>query len=269
MSRHSSRPGTGPTRLLSAAALWLTALFLLLPVFVILPLSVGDRRYLSFPQDGLSLRHYQSLLVDPWLGSILKSLAMALIVATLSTILAIVFTTGIWLRRAGTAPLIGLVLLPMIVPQVVSAMSFYFLGAKMGLLDTFPGVALGHLLMALPYSVITMLVAWSRIDPAIFRAARSVGCSLWRAIFDILLPNLRFGLGSSFFIAFLISWDEVVVTLFISGLHVVTLPKRIWDGLRYDLDPAIASVSAVMVILTVAVMVVRLIAHLRRPPPEG
>ncbi|WP_127597420.1 ABC transporter permease [Nitratireductor alexandrii] len=254
--RHS---GLRPGLLLSRLALVLACVFLLLPILIVIPLSFGDQRYLAFPQNGPSLRHYQALTVDPWLGSILQSLSIAATVALVSTLLAAMFVTGIWLRRRFGTLLTGVVLLPIIVPQVVSAMSFYYLGAQLGLLDSFAGVAFGHLLMVLPYSVITLLVAYNRIDPAMFRAARSLGASVGRAVYDILLPNLRLGLASSFFMAFLMSWDEVVVTLFISGLDVITLPKRIWDGLRYSLDPAIASVSTTMVALTLIVMVARLI----------
>ncbi|TBU86246.1 ABC transporter permease [Phytopseudomonas dryadis] len=253
---------------------WLTlslaALFLLLPILVIVPLSFGNQRYLAFPDGDWSLRHYAALLDGAWLSSILQSLGLALAVGVLSTLLAFLFTTGVWLQRRYRLLLIGIVLLPMIVPQVVSAMSIYYLGARTGQLDSLVGVGYGHLMMALPYSVIAMLVAYSRLDTSLYRASRSLGAGLGMTLLRVLLPNVRGGLLGSFFMAFIMSWEEVVVTLFTSGLHVITLPKRIWDGLRYNLDPAIAAVSTVMVVLTLVVMLVRLYLHRRAAsPPSG
>lgn len=247
----------------SWVGLVLAAIFLLLPILVIVPLSFGNQRYLAFPDGAWSLRHYLTLFDGAWLVSILQSLGLAVVVGLLSTALAFLFATGIWLQRRHRALLTGIVLLPMIVPQVVSAMSIYYLDARLGLLDSLAGVGFGHLLMALPYSVIAMLVAYTRLDLSLYKASRSLGAGLWSTLWHVLLPNVRGGLLGSFFMGFVMSWEEVVVTLFTSGLNVVTLPKRIWDGLRYNLDPAIAAVSTLMIILTLAVMLLRM-AHARR-----
>jgi putative spermidine/putrescine transport system permease protein len=261
-----------PWHWLSWIGLLLAAFFLLLPILVIVPLSFGNQRYLTFPNGDWSLRHYLELLESGWLSSILQSLGLALLVGMVSTVLAFLFTTGIWLQQRFRVLLIAIVLLPMIVPQVVSAMSIYYLGAKTGLLDSLPGVGFGHLMMALPYSVIAMLVAYGRVEQSLYRASRSLGAGLGTTVISVLLPNVRGGLLGSFFMAFIMSWEEVVVTLFTSGLQVVTLPKRIWDGLRYNLDPAIAAVSTVMVVLTLSIMLIRLY-YLRRQqragPPAG
>jgi putative spermidine/putrescine transport system permease protein len=245
----------------SIAAMLLAALFLLLPILVIVPLSFGDQRYLSFPDGAWSLRHYLTLLDTAWLSSILQSLGLAIVVGLLSTALSFLFATGIWLEPRYRVLLTALVLLPMIVPQVVSAMSIYYLGARVQQLDSLIGVGFGHLMMALPYSLIAMLVAYSRLDTSLYKASRSLGAGLGMTIVQVLMPNVRGGLAGSFFMAFIMSWEEVVVTLFTSGLHVITLPKRIWDGLRYNLDPAIAAMSTLMVFLTLVVLLVRLYRH--------
>ena len=128
------------------------------------------------------------------------------------------------------------------------------------------GVGFGHLLMALPYSVIALLVAYARLDQSLYKASRSLGAGLWPTLWNVLLPNVRGGVAGGFFMGFVMSWEEVVVTLFTSGLNVVTLPKRIWDGLRYNLDPAIAAVSTLMIVLTLVVMLVRLYLARHQPP---
>lgn len=255
------KPRIDMARWLSFAGLLLAAGFLLLPVLVIVPLSFGDQRYLAFPEGAWSLRHYLALLDTAWLSSILQSLGLAVAVGVVSTALAFMFATGLWLEPRYRVALSTVVLLPMIVPQVVSAMSIYYLGAKVQQLDTLLGVGFGHLMMALPYSLIAMLVAYSRLETSLYKASRSLGAGLWMTLRQVLMPNVRVGLAGSFFMAFIMSWEEVVVTLFTSGLHVITLPKRIWDGLRYNLDPAIAAVSTLMILITLIVLLVRLYRH--------
>ncbi|CAI8811828.1 ABC transmembrane type-1 domain-containing protein [Pseudomonas sp. IT-P12] len=256
-------------RLLSFAGLWLAAGFLLLPILVIVPLSFGDQRYLAFPDGAWSSRHYLELLSDGWLSSILQSLGLAIVVGVVSTALAFLFATGIWLEPRYRVALTGVVLLPMIVPQVVSAMSIYYLGARVQQLDTLLSVGFGHLMMALPYSLIAMLVAYSRLDTSLYKASRSMGAGLWMTIRQVLMPNVRVGMAGSFFMAFIMSWEEVVVTLFTSGLNVITVPKRIWDGLRYNLDPAVAAVSTLMIFITLVVLLVRLYRHGRNADTPG
>jgi putative spermidine/putrescine transport system permease protein len=255
------KPPLNIAKWLSLAALLLAALFLLLPILVIVPLSFGDQRYLSFPDGAWSLRHYLTLLDSAWLSSIVQSLGLAVGVGVVSTVLAFLFATGIWLEPRYRVLLTATVLLPMIVPQVVSAMSIYYLGARVQQLDSLIGVGFGHLMMALPYSLIALLVAYSRLDTSLYKASRSLGAGLGMTIRQVLMPNVRGGLAGSFFMAFIMSWEEVVVTLFTSGLHVITLPKRIWDGLRYNLDPAIAAVSTLMVLITLVVLLVRMYRH--------
>lgn len=256
-------------KLLSFAGLLLAAGFLLLPILVIVPLSFGDQRYLAFPEGTWSFRHYLELLNGAWLSSILQSLGLAVAVGLVSTALAFLFATGIWLEPRYRVALTGVVLLPMIVPQVVSAMSIYYLGAKVQQLDTLIGVGFGHLMMALPYSLIAMLVAYSRLDTSLYKASRSLGAGLWMTIRQVLMPNVKVGMAGSFFMAFIMSWEEVVVTLFTSGLNVITLPKRIWDGLRYNLDPAIAAVSTVMIFITLVVLLVRVYRHDKNADSPG
>lgn len=263
------KPRLDLAKLLSYAALVLAAVFLLLPILVIVPLSFGDQRYLAFPEGAWSLRHYLELLNGAWLSSILQSLGLAVGVGVVSTALAFMFATGIWLEPRYRIALTTVVLLPMIVPQVVSAMSIYYLGAKVQQLDTLVGVGFGHLMMALPYSLIAMLVAYSRLDTSLYKASRSLGAGLWMTIRQVLMPNVRVGMAGSFFMAFIMSWEEVVVTLFTSGLNVITLPKRIWDGLRYNLDPAIAAVSTVMIFITLIVLLVRLYRHDKNADSPG
>lgn len=240
--------------------------FLLLPLIVIVPLSLTPTSYLSFPTDELSLRHYEALLTDPkWMGSAADSLIVAALSAIVCTLLSVAMASGLWLMNSRWTPVyVAIALLPIVAPQVVSAMILYYLEARLGILDSYAGLVVGHCIVALPYAVISMLVAFSRLNRSLERASRSLGAGSWVTLRRVLLPNVKSGIFGAAFLSFVISWDEVAVTLFISGLNVMTLPKRIWDGLRFDINPVIASVSVIMIIVTTAVLIIQTIRQNKR-----
>lgn len=244
----------------SGAIAYLAALFLIVPLVAVVPFSFTAKRFLSMPDGEWSLRHYAAILDwDTWLPSIGNSILIAGIAATLSTILATAFGVGLWFRRPRSGQLwIALVLLPMIVPPVASAVALYFLLAQIGLLDTILGLVLVHTVMVVPFAVIAILAAIARLDRDLDKAARNLGASFFQTIWMVILPNMKFGIASAWFLSFVLSWEEATVTLFVSGVNVVTLPKRIWDNLRLSVDPVIASISVLMILLTFAVILVRI-----------
>lgn len=234
-------------------------LFLLLPLAAVIPFSFTAKRFLSMPDGAYSLRHYLAIFdPDTWLASIGTSTLVALLSSVIATALAAAFGIGIWLRRPASGRfLIGLVLLPIIVPPVTSAVALYFLLAQIGLLDTIPGLVLSHVVMIVPFAVIAILGALSRLDRNLELAARNLGASQLQSIFRVILPNIRFGLFAAWFVSLVMSWEESSVTLFVSGVNVITLPKRIWDNLRLDLDPAVAAISVIMIVATTLVILLR------------
>ena len=157
----------------------------------------------------------------------------------------------------------------MAIPPVISALVLYFMETKLGRFapgmgyDTLPGVVIAHVIMVVPYGVVTMLVALSQIDRRIELASRNLGASLMQTTFMVILPNLKLGIASTALLAFALSWEEVAVTLFITSVNVDTLPKRIWSGLRDNVDPSVAAISVVLISLTLLVLIGRLVfAHL-------
>lgn len=241
----------------SWTAIVLVITFLLLPLIVIIPLSLTPTSFLSFPTGALSLRHYATLFTDPkWMGSAADSVIVAVLAALCCTLLSVAMTSGLWLMNSRWTPVyVTVALLPIVAPQVVSAMIVYYLEARLGILDSYAGLVVGHCIVALPYAVIAMLVAFSRLSRSLERASRSLGASTWTTLWRVLLPNVRTGIFGAAFLSFVISWDEVAVTLFISGLNVMTLPKRIWDGLRFDINPVIASVSVITIVITTIALI--------------
>lgn len=243
----------------------LVAIFLILPLASVIPISFTPKRYVSMPDGDWSLRHYQALFETPtWAESLIISLKVGFLASTLATILALSFTLGIWLLRPRLAALmIGLALLPMVAPPVVSALSLYFFLKDLSDFntivgyDTWPGVALAHTVMIVPYAVVVLFVSLMQFDRKVDLAARSMGASLWERIARVIIPNIKFGIFGAFFMSFVISWDEIGVTLFITSVNANTLPRRMWMGLRDNIDPSVAALSVIVTALVASVIILR------------
>ena len=256
----AERPG--PVAVALAA---LVAVFLLLPLVAVIPVSFTPTRYLSVPAGEWSLRHYETLVTNPaWAQGTWLSIRIGLLSATVATGLALLFSLGIWMMRPAFAgALMGFVLLPMVAPPVVSAVTLYFFLISLGQLntivayDTWAGVALAHAVMIAPFAVVLITVALAQVDRRIDLAARSMGAGLWTRIVHVILPNIRFGVLTAFFLTFVLSWEEIGVTLFITSVNALTLPRLMWMGLRDNIDPAIAAISVVLIAIVVAVILTK------------
>lgn len=259
----------GPVSLILAA---LVALFLLMPLLAVVPVSLTPSRMLTMPTGELSLRHYRSLIEDPrWIDSILLSIRIGVVSSAFSTLLALCFSLGIWMFQPRfTALLVGFVLLPMVVPPVVSAITLYFLMTSISRFssafgyDTWLGVAMAHSVMTVPFATVLVLVALSQIDRRIDLAARGLGASVWERATQIIIPNIKFGIAAAALLSFILSWDEIGVTLFITSVNAITLPRLMWMGLRDNIDPAIAALSVILILITVTILAVRSIVQHRR-----
>jgi putative spermidine/putrescine transport system permease protein len=249
----------------------LTLVFMLFPLASIIPISFTSKRYLSMPDGNWSLRHYQELLSDPqWLHSIGQSLVIASATCVLATLLAVVFSLGVWYLRSRLAAIgVGIAMLPLIVPPVISAMILYYMETTVSRIspdmgyDSMAGVVLAHVIMVLPFGVISMLVSLGQLDRRIEMASRNLGASLWQTIWWVLLPNLKLGIASTALLSFALSWEEVAVTLFITSVDVNTLPRQIWSGLRDNVNPSVAALSVLLIALTLIVLVIRGIVQAR------
>ncbi|MGB5871862.1 MAG: ABC transporter permease [Albidovulum sp.] len=243
----------------------LVAAFLMMPLLAVVPVSFTPKRFLSIPTDELSLRHYRTLLENPaWLNGIWLSVRIGLLSATIATFLGLMFSLGIWMLRPRFAGLLmGLALLPMVAPPVVSALTLYFFLITLSKFnhfiayDTLAGVALAHSVMIAPFAVVLITVSLAQVDRRIDLAARAMGAGLFMRIFKVILPNIRFGVIIAFFLTFVLSWEEIAVTIFITSVDAVTLPRLMWMGLRDNIDPAIAAVSVVLIVIVAFAAVAR------------
>ncbi len=245
----------------------LTAVFLLMPLLAVIPVSFTPKRYLSLPKGEWSLRHYEALWDKPeWGDSVLLSLQIGVTAAVLATLLATAFCLGFWMLRPKAGGLLaGIALLPMLAPPVVSALTLYsFLQAitpwnSWVVYDGWLGVVVAHTVMVVPYAVVILMVALSQVDRKIDLSARSMGANLWTRIHAVILPNIRFGILSAFMLSFILSWDEIGVTLFITSVKAITLPRRMWMGLRDNVDPTVAALSVLLIVLVTLVILGRLV----------
>jgi putative spermidine/putrescine transport system permease protein len=249
-----SAPGSSPARGVTLPRLvaWLAAAFLLLPLLVVIPISLTPERYLSLPTDSISFRHYGSLVSDGrWTKSILDSLIIGIGATVLATALGTAFAVGAWRLGVPLARRLRLLLLaPIIVPPIVHAIAFYRAWATLGLLDSYLGLILIHAMKGLPFVVLTVAGVLANLDPRLEQAARSLGADARQAMSWVVFPQIRAGIAAGAVFAFITSWDETIVALFVTSRAVTTLPRRIWEGLADNIDPAIAALGTVMILLT-------------------
>ena len=239
----------------TAAAAWLCVVFLVLPILVVVPFSLTPERYLSFPTNAISFRHYQALLHGTWLSSIGDSLIVATGATTIAVFLGTSLAIAIWRLPGPLSKVIRIVALaPLIVPSIIHALAFYRALAFVGWLDTYSGVILVHGLKAMPFVFISVTAVLMGLEQNLEPAAQSLGASQLQTIRLVVLPNIITGVVSGAFLAFITSWDEVVVAIFITGRKVHTLPKVIWESLVDNLDPSVAALATIMIVMTTVVV---------------
>jgi putative spermidine/putrescine transport system permease protein len=245
---------------------WSTALYLILPILIILPVSLTDQRFLSLPQESLSLRHFATVLGSPeWLHSIWQSFTIAVASTLLSVVVGTLCAIGCWRISTRATELIrALMLLPLIIPSIVYAIGLYRYFGPLDLLDRFLGVVIAHGVTGVPYVVITVSTALAAFDPRLEQAARSMGASLSQTLRWVILPRIAPGIFSGGIFAFIHSWDELVMVLFIASRDVFTLPRRIWDGINENVDPAIAAVAMILILFTLLLLMLDQLVRLRR-----
>lgn len=243
-------------RLLPATIVGLILAFLVLPIIVVMVVSFSSATYLTFPPPAFGLRWYNAYLSsDDWLRSTWLSLWVAASVVILSTLLGMLAALGLArLPKALRILASALILSPLIVPAIVVAIGIYYAFARYGLVGTPLGLIVAHTCLAVPFVVTSVSASLAGIDPRLERAALSLGATPIGTFFQVTLPLIRPGILAGALFAFITSFDELVVALFISGSGAVTLPRRMWDDLLYQIEPTIAAVSTLAIVLTVVLM---------------
>ena len=227
----------------------LVALFLLLPIAIVVPMSFSTAISFEFPPPGYSLGYYGKYFTsEEWLEPTLNSLIIALGATALTMLLVVPAAFGyVRYRFRGKAFVNLLMMAPLIVPHVVSALAYYGFLGRARLTGTYVGVMVAHGVLAVPVAFLVITATLKGFDRNLERAAMSAGAGPLRTFFHVTLPVLRPGMLVGALFAFLSSFNEAVVVIFIGGRGAATLPKKMYESIRLESDPVIAVVSTLLV----------------------
>lgn len=260
--RGSARIAPGPGRTGYDYVLWAVAglvfFFLVTPILVILPLSFNAEPYFTYPMPGWSLRWYQKYATDfEWQRATRNSFVVAGATMCLASVLGTMAALGLnYARLPFKAAIQGFLISPLVVPSIITALGIFYFFSGLGLTRTFTGLILAHTVHATPYVVVIVTAALAGFDASLPRAAASLGAAPLRAFLTVTLPVMLPGLASAAVFAFVSSFDETVIVLFIAGIDQQTLTRQIWKGAREEISPTILAVAAVMVLVSVLVLTV-------------
>ncbi len=237
-------------------AVALIGLLLLFPIVILVVLSFSGDSYLHFPPNSLSLRWYQRFLGDEgWQRALATSLMVGLLSCGIASVVgffgAYALVRG---RFAGKRVVMAMVLMPIIVPQIITSIALYFLSAKLGLVGNRIWIAVCHSMLALPIVVVLLMSALQAVDINLERAALGLGASRSMVFRRVVVPLAMPGVVSATLFAFLASFDELIVALFLSGISSETLPVHVWNALQMNVDPTVVAVSAFFIGVTVLVL---------------
>jgi len=235
---------------------WFALAFLALPILIVVVLSFSSASYLTFPPPGLGVRWYRAYLGSrDWLDSTWLSIIVAGCVVALATVLGTLAALGLRLLTGAMRAVVGaLVLSPLIVPGIVISIGIYYVFAAYRLVGTPAGLVLAHTCLAVPFVVTSVSVSLAGLDRRLEQAALNLGATPWGTFHQITLPLILPGVLVGALFAFITSFDELIIALFLSGSGAITLPRRMWDDLRFAIDPTIAAVSTLTIALSAALL---------------
>ena len=241
---------------LSRSTLPLVAGFVLvllqLPVIIVVLASVTETSYLTVPPQGFTLDWYRQVLSD---ASYIKAIVFSLTLAVTTTILSLICGTAaayaLVRRKVPGGEFISAVLMaPLVFPAVVIAVALLQFYTLTGVRGTFGALAAAHVLITLPYVIRSVLASLAGTDPALEEAARTLGANGWTAFRKVTLPLIRPGLVAGGIFSFIVSFDNVPVSIFLVSVRQTTLPVKIFAAVEHGIDPGIAAISTLLIIIT-------------------
>ncbi|MGC8493831.1 MAG: ABC transporter permease subunit [Syntrophobacteraceae bacterium] len=240
--------------------------FLILPVFVIIPVAFSNDPLMHFPPHAWGVGLFREFFTSgKWLEATANSFRIAIAVMLLATALgtpaAYSLARGKYRGRGG---LFALLVSPLIIPAIVSAISIYFLFARFRLIGSITGMVLAHTVLAVPYVLVVMTTAFAGLDERLEQASMSLGAGRLRTFFGVTLPLVRPAVITSMLFAFIASFDELITAMFICGVRAITLPKQMWDGIRDEIDPVISAVAVLLILLSTLLLMISLFVKKKR-----
>jgi ABC-type spermidine/putrescine transport system permease subunit II len=227
--------------------------FLVIPILIVVIESFNGVNYLAFPLEGVSTRHYERFFTDQsWVRASLLSARIAAVSAVIATVLG---TMAAWSLARSTARgktvMYGLLYSPVIVPIIVLAMGYYFFFSKLQLIGNWLALAAAYSVMGIPFVLVAVSSALQHFDKELENAARTLGAGPIRTLVHVTLPRVASAIAAGAVFAFVTAFDEAVIILFVSGNGAITLPRKLWDTVRYDLDPTLAVAGTVLIVVCV------------------
>ncbi len=252
------------TQITHGRRLWLYVLcglvmfFLVVPSLVVVPMSFSASTYLEFPPREWSFRWYETYFSSvAWKNATITSLKVAVLSMLVATPTGILAAYGLHVSRFRFSTIIFIILLlPLMVPIIMIAIGVFFLYAKLGMVNTIVGLVMAHSMLAIPLVVIVVTAGLKSFDMNQELVARSLGASRAHAFVLITLPQIRFSVITGALLAFLTSLDEVIIALFVSGGQNATITRRMFNALRDQIDPTIASISTCLIVVSVLLLVI-------------
>jgi putative spermidine/putrescine transport system permease protein len=255
-----ARPRAGMGLSFGRVVLWLfvavVLLYLIFPVFIVAPVSFSSAKYLQFPPPGWSLQWYQNYFERPgWVPATFVSIRVAVITTILATTLGTAASLALVRGRfPGRNAINSFMVSPLVVPGIIVAIGVYFFYAQAKLVGNPLGLALAHTALAFPFVVTNVSATLQGFDERLEYAAMNLGANRWQTFRRVTLPIIRPGVFAGALFAFITSFDELIVALFVSGTGAVTLPRKMWDSLRQEIDPTIAAVSTILILVSVVIL---------------
>ena len=238
--------------------LWLYALavvvmlFLIVPTLIVIPMSFSASQYLEFPPRQWSLRWYANYFnSSAWMQATVTSFKAGFLTMLVATPLGTLAAYGLFVSRVRALRAISVMLItPLIVPVILIAIAVFYVYVKLGLVNSLTGIVLAHSMLAIPLVLLVVTSALKGYDMNQEMVARSLGASRPRAFLLVTLPQIRFAVVTGALLSFLTSFDEVILALFVSGGANSTLTRNMFNALRDQIDPTIAAISTIMVLVT-------------------
>jgi len=243
------------------------ALYFILPTLVVIPLSFSAESNFQFPPKELSLRWYENFFTNPiWLGSLGNSLLVALLAAVLATVVGTAAAVGLNRLTGRLANMVrALLMISMVTPAIVIAVAVYISFLQWHLTGTLWGYVLAHAALGVPFVLVSVTSSLGGFDPKLLRASASLGASPLRSFIRVTMPLISRGILTGAIFAFVTSFDEVVIALFLRSPTFQTLPVQMYNSVTYELDPTIsASSSLVVVVVTIIFLVPQLVGNRKK-----
>ena len=237
--------------------------FLIFPVMIIIPMSFSSSQYLEFPPPGFSTQWYEKFFNNiMWTTALKNSIEVGVITTVLALVLGIMAAYGLYKADfKGKSAVTELFMMPMLVPGIIVGLAIYRFESQtrvfgLPLSGTMQGLVIAHTVLAIPFVIKTVLASLAGLNPNLELAAQSLGASKFKALIKVVFPCIKPAIFSGAMFAFATSFDEIVVTQFIAGVRVTTLPKKMWEGLKQQLDPTITAIAAILIIGITLLMIV-------------